>query len=230
MGLGIIRAAEGYAMLSALSAITAVAVSLGDSRADLEAAAGQGARADSYAFSIEERPAKAVEGKYQKGRPAFFKADNIEFFRRGKALAYRQGGSWKRSKKGVESDPLAVLGASAKVRAARLPHEELADLAKHLQGVKKTAQKGGAALYEGTLTAEGAKALARSEHAGVARGGTARLWADAAGRPVKYEVTIRLRGRLGDAEVDGSTTRTVTLRAVGATKVEVPEEAAKALR
>ena len=111
-----------------------------------------------------------------------------------------------------------------------MPHEELAGFAKHLKAVEKTVEKDGTTLYEGVLTVDGVKHLVRSEHAGVAQGGNAKLWADAKGRPVKYEVIIRLLGRIGDAEIDGNSTRTVTLRAVGTTKVAVPEEAAKALR
>ena len=43
-------------------------------------------------------------------------------------------------------------------------------------------------------------------------------------------MTIVLKGKIGNAEIDGQTTRTVTLRQVGTTKLDVPEAARKALQ
>ena len=172
---------------------------------------------DSYTFRTEEQgggPGPAVEGKYQKGQPAWFRAADVEFYRDGDRLAYRHGGRWLRSRTGILSDPLPVLAAAAAVRGARLPHEELAALDGHLQDVGP---------------AEAARVLARSEHRAVARGGTVRLWVDAGGHVTKYEIRIRLQGRLGDAEVDGTATRSVTLSGRGSTRVEVPAGARKAL-
>jgi hypothetical protein len=221
-------------MSSTLCAISLVALALADGRDDLGAVVRKGASADGYAFTLDERPARGtaggIEGKYQKGQPASFTADGLEFFRQGGTVVFSQAGTWKRSKTGVESDPLVVLGAVAKVCGATMPHEELAVLAKHLKAIEKAPQKDGTTLYEGDLTAAGVEKLARSEHAGVARGGAARVWADAKGLPTKYEIVIRLQGRIGNAEIDGSSTRTVNLRAVGKTRVEVPEAATKALR
>src|SRR5262249_10414824 len=162
----------------------------------------------SYAFTVEEGRA-TVEGKYQKGRPAWFKADRVEFFQQGKALAYKQGEKWQKSKTGVESDPLIVLSASAKVREARLPHEELAAFEKHLTNVTRAEEKK-QTVYAGDLTAAGARALAKPADRDVARGGTAKVWVDGKGRVVKYQVTIELKGRRGNADVDGDVAKTVT--------------------
>jgi len=204
----------------------------GDAASDLEAAIVKGAKAESYTFNVEERRGEGagqpVEGKFQKDKPVYFKADKIEFFRRGKDLVYKQGEAWKRSKTGVESDPLLILGASAKARSTRLPHEDLAALGKNLREAKSEDEKGGR-LFQAALTEEGAKKLARSEDASVARGGVVKVWTDAKSRLVKYEIAIRLQGRLGNAEIDGTATRTVTLRDIGATKVDPPEAATKAL-
>src|SRR3954466_2586807 len=64
----------------------------------------------SYAFAVDEKPgppgAPPLEGKYQAGRPASFKADGVEFYRRGDALAYRDAGRWRRARTGTLSDPL----------------------------------------------------------------------------------------------------------------------------
>jgi hypothetical protein len=197
------------------------------------AAALNKAAADSYAFTAEERPGPGtggpVEVRYQKGKPLWIKADGIEFFKEGEAVVYKDGERWARSKRGTESDPLRVLGALARVNAVRLPHEELAEVARALADVKRRDAGQGLTLYAGDLPQEAARRLARSEYRDVARGGAARVWVDGAGRPVRYEVTIVLRGRLGDAEVDGSVTRTVKAQGFGATEVEVPEAARKAL-
>src|SRR5437763_939473 len=100
---------------------------------ELERATRQAAAARSYTFQVDEQPGAgtggAFSGKYVQGQPTHFQADGIDFFRQGKAIAYEQGGQWRRSKTGVASDPLRVLGAVAKVRRARLPHEELTGFA-----------------------------------------------------------------------------------------------------
>lgn len=181
--------------------------------------------AESYAFTLRENAAApAVEAKYQKGMPIFLKADRIEFFRKGDLLVYKQKDVWQRTRTGTLSDPLLILAASAKVRATRLPHDELAVLGKALTNLKKD----GTAL-NGTFAAEAAKLLARSEDRDLARGGTAKLWLDGDGRLVKYEIAIRVQGVRGNAEVDGVITRIVTVADLGKVKIELPPGAKKAL-
>src|SRR5439155_25993389 len=112
----------------------------------------------------------------------------------------------------------------------RLPHEELAGLDKHLKAIKKAPDpEDGLTGYTAELTGEGAKALARTEHRGVAQGGTMKFWVGKEG-VAKYTMTIVLKGKIGNAEIDGQTTRAVTLRQVGTTKLDVPEAARKALQ
>lgn len=185
-------------------------------------------QADSYAFTVAEGGEGAVEGKYQKGRPTSFTADRIDFFRKGDALVYRQSGTWQKAKTGTQSDPLAILAASAKVRGARLPHEEVADLAKHLRNVKKVAAKKHT-VYQAELTEDGAQALAKPADREVARGGGATLQVDGQGRLVGYEITIRLKGRRGNAEVDGKASRKITIKDLGGTRVDVPDDVRKLL-
>jgi hypothetical protein len=200
----------------------------GEGNPELTRAVRKATALDSYTFRIEEKPTAAVEGKYQKDRPVSFQADGIDFFRKGEVLVYRQGEQWQRSKTGTESDPLRILGAAARVRSARLPHEELANLDGHLKDVRREEDKGGA-VYSGTLDDEAVKALVRSEYRSVARSGSARLWVNGDGQVTKYEVTIKVQGRLGNADIDGNTTRTVSVGDAGATRVEVPDGAKKAL-
>lgn len=185
--------------------------------------------AGSYEFSIQDGgPAESVTGKFQKGAPVWFLADKIEFFRKGELLVYKQKDKWQKTRTGTLSDPLVILIPSAKVRKARLPHEELATLDKVWAAVKASEEKEHTVLT-GELTEKAAKELARTDQRGVAQGGKAQVWLDAKGRLVKYEITIRLQGRIGGAEIDGMATKLVTLGAIGATKVSVPDEAKKVL-
>lgn len=187
------------------------------------------AAADRYRFTLDEAPSGTpVEAIFQKGAPVYFRADKIEFFRRGEVLVYRQDDRWQRTRTGTTSDPLRILGASARVRAARLPHEELLVLLKALAKVAKAREKD-RVVFRGELSAAGARQLARSEDRDLARGGTARLWLDANGRLAGYEIAIVVRGRRGNADVDGVMTRTVTLADVGTARIEVPAAARKAL-
>jgi hypothetical protein len=200
----------------------------------LSAVAGKPGSMKSYSFVVHDKQGgatgKPVEGKYQGDQPVWFKAEGIQFFRKKDVLVYLDGGKWQRSRTGTLSDPLRILGPSARVRkVTALPHEELAGLAKDLTDVKKTAGKAkGKAVYTGKLTAAALKKWAPTEVRGVAREGAVKV-ETANGAVVGYTVTLRLKGRLGNADVDGVSTRTVELRDVGSAKVSVPKEASKAL-
>jgi hypothetical protein len=187
-----------------------------------------------YRLTIQEQPgqgAKAtVEGKYQKNQPVFFRAERIEFFKRGKDLVYQDGGQWHKSKTGIQSDPLRILGAGAKVRAARLPHEELTALDGNLEKVKKAGRKDkDHTIYTGDLSAAALQKLTPTEFAGLAQSGTGKLWINARGLVVKYAFTLKVKGRRGNAEIDGSTGKTVALDELGSARVKVPEAARKLL-
>ena len=226
-------------MIRSLLPLSAVALFLAAAPAasaddTLANALKQASAADSYAFTVEEKPGPGsgggVEGKYQKGRPVFAKADKIEFFKQGEAVAYKEKDAWTRSRTGTLSDPLRVLGAVAKVRSLRLPHEEVAALANSAKAAKKSdAKEDGLTVYTAPLDAAAAQKLARSEHRSVARGGTAKFWVNADGKLVKYATAIKVQGRIGNAEIDGTVNKTVSLSGIGMTKVEVPAEAKKVL-
>lgn len=187
---------------------------------------------ESYHFTVEARPGAggSLEGTYQKGKPLACKADRFELFKKGAVIVYGDAGKWQKSRTGRLSDPLRVLGAVAKVRGVRLPHEELAAVAKAARAVKKgPGKQAGQTVYSATLDADAARALARPEHKGVARSGSARFWVDKDGALLKYALDIRVQGRLGGADIDGTDSKTVTLSGAGSSKVEVPEAARKAL-
>jgi hypothetical protein len=126
------------------------------------------------------------------------------------------------------SDPLPILAASARVNAVCPPHEELAKLSVGMTDVRTTVNKDGAT-YTGTLPEKVAKELARVEDRDLARGGSVTVRVDARGRPTGYELSIRVRGRRGDTDVDGTVTRTVTVKDIGTARIEVPAAAKKAL-
>ncbi len=199
---------------------------------DLRDLARQAGALKSYTFTVEQKPgaARPLEGKYQAGRPAWFRSEGIEFYRKGTVLVYLDAGRWQRSRTGTLSDPLRILGPASSVRkVTALPHEELPGLVKDLEGIKKTAGKEkGSTVYTGTLTAAGLKKWAPTEYRGVAREGTLRI-ETSDGMVARYSLTFRLRGRLGNAEVDGTSTRSVVLRDAGTTKVALPAAAKKAL-
>ena len=78
------------------------------------------------------------------------------------------------------------------------------------------------------MTDAAVKQLAPAEFRPVARSGQARVWV-AGGQVTKYAVTLRLEGRLGNAEIDGTAQRTVTLSDAGRTAFAVPAAARKVL-
>jgi hypothetical protein len=210
----------------------------GEAGRELARAVQKTAALQGYSFRIDEKPGQgtggAFEGRYEKGQPVYFNADRIEFYRKGDALAYKDAGKWHRSRTGTLSDPLRVLGGAAKARGARLPHEELAELAKALKDVNKAESRPEGstvvrALYTGDLDAAGARQLAPPALRAVARGGKAKVWVGLDGQVHKYAVTLRLQGRLGNAEINGTSEKTVTLGDRGTARVPVPDEAKKAL-
>lgn len=185
--------------------------------------------AASYTFTVQDGEAGAsLEGTFQKGTPLHCWADQLEFYRQGNVLVYRQGDRWLRTRTGTLSDPLTILGASAQVRAVRLPHEELAGLVNAVQEVKKEKDQGGIR-FEVEFGEKVARELARQEDRNLARSGKAKFWLDGQGSLTKYQITIHIQGRRGNAEVNGLMTKTVTLDQIGKEKVEVPPEAKKVL-
>jgi hypothetical protein len=183
--------------------------------------------AERYSFEIESQNSK-IDGRYQRGSPLFARADGVEFFREGKRLVYQQDGKWHRTRTDTLSDPLRILGPTAKVQIVRIPHEELAQLSKALRNVKNSTEQG-IMMVSGEFGEADARELARSEDRDVARGGVARLWI-ANGKVTKYQIAITLQGRRGNADVNGVAETTVTLRHYVGTSYAVPEEATKALK
>jgi hypothetical protein len=193
---------------------------------DLAKSIQEATATERYIFEAETRNSK-IDGRYRKGTPLFVRADGVEFFRQEKRLVYLQDGKWHRTRTGTLSDPLRILGATAKVQSVRIPHEELAQLSKALKNLKKSNDKG-ALVVSGEFGEAEARELAPSEDRDVARGGVASVWIDN-GKIVKYQIAITLKDRRGNVEVDGVLAKSVTIRQPEGAKYEIPEGAQKAL-
>ena len=205
--------------------LAAIALALACADADdAQAAVRKTAEAKSFAFTVRQGPGKPLAGTWQKGKPLAVTADGVPFLRQGETLVYKDAGKWQRTRTGTLSDPLRILGPSARVRSLVPPHEELARLAKLAKGAKKDG-----ASWVVPLDAEASKAWVPPSERGTARGGSVRLRVKE-GRVTSYEVEVRLMGRRGGAEIDGQSNRTVSLTDLGKAKPDVPEEAAKLLR
>lgn len=187
--------------------------------------------ADSYGFQTSPQGQKqnGVEAKYQKGEPTYFKVDQIEFFKKGDKLIYKQDDKWQRTKTGVESDPLRILVPSAKVRETVLPHEELNGLDKQLDKVRSEPSSGYAAAYAAHLTVDGCKKLLLPADRELARSGRITFQLDKDGNIVEYALAIEIEGKRGNADVKGTVTRTVKLSDIGKTKLDVADAVRKAL-
>lgn len=226
------------ASLVAVAILLPLGPALGSGRSSepgeaLQAALRKAAAVRAYAFRVDSPGGGAggpVAGKYEQGQPVSLKADGVAFYKKGDTLVYEQGGTWQRTKRGTESDPLRILGASARVVGVRLPHAELAEMARGLTGAPGVEKgKDQSTVYTAALTEAGARALAPTEVRSVTRGGRVTVRVGAGGDVVGYEVTIRVQGRLGNAEIDGARARAVTLTEVGKARVVVPTGARKAL-
>jgi len=182
---------------------------------------------DKYIFEVETRNSK-VDGRFRQGSPLFVRADGIEFFRQGQRLVYLQDGKWQRTRTGTLSDPLRILGPTAKVQSVRVPHEELAQLSKSLKNAKKSGDLG-TFILSGEFGEAEARELARSEDREVARGGIVSVRIEN-GKVVKYQFAITLKGRRGNADVDGIAETTVTIRYPVGVSYEVPVEVMKTLK
>lgn len=228
------------AMLIAMTLGLAAAPAADD---DLAAATKKTSEQASYGFKIDAGGGRgkgrsvAVEGKFQKDQPAWFRVAGTEVFKKVGLLVYKEGEEWKRyervkgANKGDRKQRRA--NAAAHLEAVKLPHEELAEFEKNFKEVKKAEQKeNDCTVFSGELTEQGASSLgntgARSK-AQITCTGSAKLWVNADGLVVKYSIDLDAKGKAKDREVEFKVSRTVELSEIGSAKVEVPEAAKKLL-
>lgn len=187
------------------------------------------AASQSFRFVVNDGGATpSVEGRFERGKPVQLTAERIDFFRDGQKLIYYRDGAWHKPRTGTKSDPLIVMAATTKAQGCPSPIDEVIKVGKLMTNLKRT-ETDGPPIYSGELTAAAAKELAPPSDRDLAQGGLADVYLDAEGRLTKYRIDIVIRGRRGNADVDGRVTKTVTLTDFGRAKVEVPPAAKKAL-
>jgi hypothetical protein len=213
-----------------------------DSQTAVTAAAKQLADKPNYSWtstprsepgSVEWRQGP-LQGKTEKDGYSFFSltvGDNtVECAFKGAKSAIKIEGDWEGAEE-LTGDREWIAG---RLKAFKAPAAEASDLVSKVKDLKQT--EGGP--YAGDLTEDGLKALLSTMIPG-RRGGqapdmkNAKAWAKfwlKDGALTKYEFNIqgKFTGRDGD-EVNLNRTTAVEIKDVGATKVQVPEDAKKKL-
>jgi len=230
-----------------------------DEKEDLANAAKKTVEAKSYTFKGQteiEMPAMMggmgggdptkFEGKHETGVGTLVKTDTHEFVIVGENAVTRPRSEWKKVE--TDDDPMAMqknmmkmFGGSQKVKT---PHEDLAGFAKKLDKTKKKEAKEKVGevecdLYDADLTEDAAKEWMEEllpmgkfmqQIPDVTFTAKAKVWVDKDGRIVKYVSSGTMSASIQGQDFEMSATKTVNLSDVDATKVEIPEEAKKAMK
>jgi hypothetical protein len=206
---------------------------------ELTAALDKFRSADRYSFKHEtsvqsgERTNNAVlEGRYEKDRPVWLKAGDLEAYRTGDHLAILRNGDWKR----VEPRDGERRGKGpftpAGLHAVRLPHEVLDVHLKRFKEIKKLdAKEGDQTVFLGEMSEEAAKAVLDGNGGFDRRPdgpivGTGRFWVTASGEIAMIEIIVRIKAKKGR---EHGLSTWITLSEIGTAKGEIPESALKAL-
>lgn len=226
-----------------------------DDKDDVTAAAKKAAELTNYTFKGEtktELPAmmggggdpQKFEGKHDKDSGTMVRTDTQEFVTVGGKTASRPIAEWKLVK---EEDAMGMarrgMGLGSSSRPPKAPHEVLGKLGSRFKKVKKSKKESVAEtecdLFEAELSESGAgdtlKELVPAigqwlEHLPDAETtGSSKVWVNADGCVVKYEMTAKISASVQGMELEITATRTITLSEIGKTKVEVPDDAKKAL-
>jgi hypothetical protein len=225
-----------FAILATLALIGAPAAD-----DDLAAATKKTSELTAYGFKFDVVGGKgkarsvAVEGKFQKDQPAWFKASGTEVFKKIGQLIYKDGEEWKKYEKvkGAKGEKKRGVDPSALLEAVKLPHEEIQEFEKNFKEVKKAEQKeNDCTVFSGELTEQGASSLGNTGAKGKAQitfTGSAKLSVNADGLVVKYSVDLTGKGKRKDRDVELKISRTVELSDIGTAKIEVPEPVKKLL-
>lgn len=208
---------------------------------ELAEAAKKSAAMENYSFKVDLKSEKgknqpgAVEVRYQKDQPLALKSASAEGFRKGGAVVYKDGDAWKRVEKAPKGEKKSQ-PAAASFAAVKLVHEELEGFEKSFEKVERAAEKDkDCTVWSGTLTPTAARILVSTGGKSDGKNnstysGTAKVWVNGDGFIVRYEVVSTMKGESPKkGPFEEKITKTVEITGRGATKVEVPEEAAKLL-
>jgi hypothetical protein len=167
--------------------------------------------------------------------------DQVEAARKGTKTVYKEpGGEWTRLS---AAKPGAIGSFSHYLARIKTPHEQAQGFEKHFKEVAQNNQterigREDATIFEGDLTETGAKAILPLQGItelvaiflpGAALSGRARAWVGESGRIVRYQTETRLSSSDGDVPFEATIVIKIDLSDVGETKVEIPDEARKAL-
>ncbi|HEX4263900.1 MAG TPA: hypothetical protein VH597_06135 [Verrucomicrobiae bacterium] len=143
----------------------------------------------------------------------------------GKSAVHTEDGGWQSPSELDDQGAGRFLGAM--VRNFKAPAAQAAEIASQTKELKKDGDA-----YSGDLTEEGAKALLQFRRGGNATvsdaKGSVKFWIqDGVLTKYEYKVTGKVSFNGNDRDVDRTTT--TEIKDVGATKVEVPDDAKKKL-
>ncbi len=179
-----------------------------------------------------------VEGSFEKGVGLYVKGRSEAVRVDDKVVVKGQDGTWTVQTPGGQGQGGGGQGGGGQGGQGRRrggmmptdpPHKDLADLGSKFSSVT-SAKDGDNTVYSGDLTKEGAQALLggmarRAEDAS----GKAKITVDKDGNIVKIEIDGKVSGKMRDREFNITTNKVVEFKNVGNTKVQIPEEAKKAL-
>jgi hypothetical protein len=194
-----------------------------------------------------------MDGKYQKDSGLYIKSDKGEVFKKGDRVFVKPlSGEWQdlaqlqppapaEGEKPNKNRARGAMFGRMMLRNFKTPHEELKDLAKGFKEVKKgeKTEKIGEIecfQYSGELSEEAMKGsplgrmlgqFGAAAHADTK--GSARIWVDAAGNVVIYEVVTKISVDVQGNQIDITMIRRCELSDGGKVKVEVPEAVQKLL-
>jgi hypothetical protein len=207
---------------------------------ELAEAAKKTAAMENYTFKVELKTGKAkhdagaIDVRYQKDQPLGLKVGSTEGFKKAGAIVYKDGEEWKRVEKPAKGEKKNQ-PAAASFALVKLAHEELEGFEKSFEKVEKAPEKDrDCTVWSGTLTPTAARVLVSTGGKADAKNnaaysGTAKVWVNAEGYIVRYEVVSTMKGEGKKGPVEEKITKTVDISERGSTRVEVPEGAAKAL-
>lgn len=225
-----------------------------DDKDDVAAAAKKLAESKSYSFKgtasqgrtggDREPQARPFEGKHEGGVGTLMTTDAQLVVRIGDKTAICPKPVWRvvqpRPEGRPEGQPRPNPAAGGEGRV-RLPHEELADLGAKLEKAAKAEAKETLGevecdVYSFDYTADAAKAMAGPAPGARGGGEAPAREVKAAGRAwiregvlVKIEIKVTVSVTLQDRAIETVVARTISFYDVDATKVEIPEEAKKAI-
>jgi hypothetical protein len=230
--------------MTTLAAIIQLSLLMGGDEEELARVLQKASECASYSFKIERvvegeenGTTTVIEGKCERPKPCWLKSGDLEAFRQEDKLTLRNRKGWKRidsaaseGKRGKKAPGQASLKT---LFSMKMPHEELAGLAKLFVAVEKKAEKDGQLTVFACRLAEGAaKAMVEASEGRVEGepSGTSRIWVDPEGKLTMLEIILETKSK---SSKKGHTFRLGTYTQwtdVGLTRVDLPEGVESSLR